>query len=101
MNRMRGDNKGSREDGSAVGVGGHSNGFAGSGDVDGGQDTKVNIRQITFSFLMRLFNTDGWSGEQVQDVTGTWSHPGKKLKLVISSKSLILYSIGLIKRVLL
>ena len=54
MNRMRGDNKGSREDGSAVGVGGHSNGFAGSGDVDGGQDTKVNLCQITFIFLMTL-----------------------------------------------
>jgi len=41
MNRMRGDSKGSREDGSAVGVGGHSNGFTGSGDVDNGQDTKM------------------------------------------------------------
>ena len=41
MNRMRGENKGGREDGSAVGVGGHSNGFTGSGDVDGGQDTKL------------------------------------------------------------
>ena len=42
MNRMRGENKGSRDDGSAVGVGGHSNGFTGSGDVDSGQDTKVH-----------------------------------------------------------
>ena len=50
MNRMRGDNKGSREDGSAVGVGGHSNGFAGSGDVDGGQDAKVDHLHINFSF---------------------------------------------------
>ena len=41
MNRMRGENKGGRDDGSAVGVGGHSNGFTGSGDVDGGQDTKM------------------------------------------------------------
>ena len=52
MNRMRGDSKGSREDGSAVGVGGHSNGFTGSGDVDNGQDTKVELLQIAFSSLM-------------------------------------------------
>ena len=64
INRMRGENKNGREDGSAVGVGGqkpynlsisksvfislkkvggHSNGFTGSGDVDGGQDTKVRL----------------------------------------------------------
>jgi len=41
INRMRGENKNGREDGSTVGVGGHSNGFTGSGDVDGGQDTKM------------------------------------------------------------
>ena len=72
MNRMRGENKGSRDDGSAVGVGGHSNGFTGSGDVDSGQDTKVHytylahitldnkvdLVQVYFSIL----NTDGWAG---------------------------------------
>ena len=46
MNRMRGENKGSRDDGSAVGVGGHSNGFTGSGDVDSGQDTKVHYTYL-------------------------------------------------------
>ena len=101
MNRMRGENKGSRDDGSAVGVGGHSNGFTGSGDVDSGQDTKVHytylahitldnkvdLVQVYFSILKQLQHRwVGWlaSSRCHQGVGPPWSVIREKLLKLIS-----------------